>query len=288
KKENKKYYATYFNQAQAHYGNQEYLLALGKITEALRYMPEEKEGRDLKADIEDKLTRTEEVSLKRKEKAEKLMPRLIFLHEKYKYREAFKLSRRILRYNPNQEEARNIQRQDGAVLARSVLDRALEKYRKGKKKKAAKLIARAREYNLEVLKERSRDLSNQADTLLAEKNEKQGYELLNFALLLDPENVLARGLLEGEESGLAEYWEMYRRGDYAKLKEKMEELKAKKPGSKKVEFMEHLVNAQLFLDQAEFKQAREDLVHAVRIDPLHPEVWQFFERLEEVIEIMGL
>ena len=280
-------------EAKINYQKKLYLPALEKLKLALEYDPNNKDARKLlkklnKVIIEIGRKKGEKEKKKIETKVRKYILKMKKYFKKKKYEKVIKLGKKVLNIDPENKEIEPVY----TKAVESYIDKRIEEsfrlYQKGKIKKAKKIIEELRDLNVSFVKKKAGDFVNEAEKI-GEKGKSVKGLLIGFATLLDPtiEKKVKLSMME-EKVELKGVWDEYHKGDYRKVLSLLEELKKKNPENKNIKFIEHLTNAQIALDGGDFKRAREELIQAVRINPLHEEVWGFFERLEEVIEILGI
>jgi len=284
------------NEAKKYFSKGEFLFALNSVNEALEYQPKNKEAIKLqkklrKTIFEAKKKLSEKEKQKLKEKVNSFLKKMEKYYKKKKFYKVVKTGKKILALDPTNKKASAYYDEAAKVLSNRLLEKAFLEFQRGKKKKAKKMVEKARDIYLKLVEKKSEEFINEAKKIKAQSKEQQKLKavFLDFSLLLNPEKEKeVKFILSGSKLNLEPIWDEYHRGDFKKVKGLLESLKKNNPENDNIKFMEYLNNAQIALDEGDFKKAREQLIQAVRINPLHEEVWGFFERLEEVIEVLGL
>ncbi len=91
----------------------------------------------------------------------------------------------------------------------------------------------------------------------------------------------------GAPGEIEEAWELYRGGNYERCADIISSAGKKYPENLEIMFLGSINSAQTALDNGDFLQTRKFLLKAVKLKPLHREVWDFFNRMDELLNILG-
>lgn len=200
----------------------------------------------------------------------------------------FKYLSKAIERDPKMEKAKKMYREVGDILCETEISKAEGSFSLGRTRRAKKHIRMARFYNPQKVLEKAEDLARSAQKLLKEGHKEQGRDLMKLAKLFNPRHkVVSREKGEAAGKALKEIWQTYYKGDFAAAGEQTKAAEKEYPNNLDVLFLKNLISAQLSLDEGKFLPTRKYLLAAIQIKPLHQEVWSFFNRLDELLDILG-
>ncbi len=270
--------------------------ALSIVNEALSLDPSNKEAeklrksllKEIKTEEKSLLTKTEEQRKKDEEKAMKLYLKAEKYYRKKKYEKCYKLATRSIKYNPQLVKARELLKEISDILYDSEVKIALYYFSRGKFSKARKHIEKARFYNPRKLVQLAKDVVDKANKLIAAGQKQKGLALLRQAEIINPlykgSEAVASGQLKIALDGV---WKIYRAEKYKNALKQIKEIEKGFPNNLDVIFLKDLIQAQIALDDGNFLTTRKFLLAAIKIKPMHQEVWGFFNRLDEILNLLG-
>jgi len=268
--------------------------ALVLVNEALKFDPENSQARKLKKSLLKKigqqtlLEKKEEITQKDREKSINYYVRAEELFKESKFEKCHKLLRKALKYDPENKKAKKLYDKVSEILCDKYLKEAQEFYFAGKIRKAKKYVKKARYYNSSKVVAYGEQMASKGRTLIKSAQNQRGGQFIAFAEILNPQR--EKSLLISEENikpELDKVWNIYYSKDYKKALAEIEQLERRYPDNLDVLFLKNMVMAQISLDEGKFISTRNYLLKAIKIKPLHQEVWGFFNRLDEVLKILG-
>jgi len=268
--------------------------ALALANDALKLDSSNNAAATLRKQMLQKLVNTEMSALDKSEKElrkDKEKARVYFLKaEKYyrkrKFEKVFKYLEKALGKDPSLEKAKKMKKETGALICTAEIASAFEFLASGKKRPARRRAEKARYYNPEMVSKRATDIMREARGLLAAGESEKAELLFAQAALLNPQyeddKNSSDALVEIEEA-----WGLYRSGNYKRCADIIASAGKKYPENLEVMFLESINSAQTALDDGDFLKTRKFLLKAVKLKPLHVEVWDFFNRMDELLNILG-
>jgi len=270
--------------------------ALSLVNEALSLDPSNKEAKklrkvllkEIKSAEKSLLAKSEEQRKKDIEKAMKLYLKAEKYYRRKKYEKCYKLLSLAIKYDPQLVKAKELRKEVSDILYDSEVKIAMYYFSKGKFSKARKHIEKARSYNPQKLIKLAKELIEKANKLIAAGQKEKGLALLKQAEIVSPlykgSKTVASGRLKIALDGV---WKIYRDGNYKEALKRIENVEKEFPNELDVIFLKNLIQAQIALDDSDFLKTRKFLLAAIKIKPMHQEVWGFFNRLDEILDLMG-
>lgn len=270
--------------------------SLAIVNEALALDPLNREAAKYRKYILKEAAKIDESLLQKTEKqrtADKKKAAKYFIKAENYYMEerlvkCFKYLSKAIEKDPVMEKAKKMYREVGDILCETEISKAEECFSFAQIRRAKKRIRQARFYNPQRVIKKAAALARQAQTLLKAGQKERGRDLMKLAKLFNPRHeVSSRETGKAAGEALKEIWQTYYKGDFGAAGEQMKEVEKKYPNDLDVLFLKNLISAQLSLDEGEFLPTRRYLLAAIQIKPLHQEVWSFFNRLDELLDILG-
>ncbi|MBU3955162.1 hypothetical protein KJ633_01740, partial [bacterium] len=268
--------------------------ALALANDSLKFDPSNADAAKLRRQMLQTLAEAESSDLDKsdKQRAKDKEKALVYFlkaekyYQKRNFEKCFKYLEKALAKDPDMEKAKQMKNETGALISTAEIASAFELLSSGKKRAAARHVKNARRYDPEMLSKKAEELMGEARKLMdAGENKKAGI-LFTQAALLNPRYEDDKNISVSVEE-IEEAWSLYRNGKYAACAGIISTAQKKYPGNAEIMFLESINSAQVALDKGDFLRTREFLLKAVKLNPLHKEVWDFFNRMDELLKILG-
>lgn len=268
--------------------------ALGLANDALKLDPANNAAAKLRKQLLKKLSEAESSDLGKSDKQrakdeEKALEYFLKAEEAYKKRKfekAFQYLEKALAKDPAMEQARKMKDETGTLICEAELASSFEFLASGKKRAASRSAKKARRFDPAMVSKKAQELMAEARRLMTAGEKERAGILFSQAALLNPGFEDDKNMSESSVE-LNEAWSLYKGGNYERCADIISAASKKYPGNIEVTFLESLNFAQMSLDKGDFLQTREFLLKAVKLNPLHREVWDFFNRMDELLNILG-
>ncbi|MCD6423261.1 MAG: hypothetical protein J7L42_04005 [Elusimicrobia bacterium] len=268
--------------------------AIVLVNEALKLDPSNSDARRLKKVLLKKISKQtllekkEEITQRDRERAINYYVKAEELFREKKFEKCHKLLKKALKYDPENKKAKKLFEDVSTILCDKYLKKAQEFYFAGKIRKAKKYVKKARYYDSARVIAYAQKMATKGRDLIKSAQNQRGGQFIAFAEILNPQR--EKSLLVSEENikpELDKVWNIYYSKDYKKALAVVEQLERSHPDNLDVLFLKNMIMAQISLDEGKFIPTRNYLLKAIKIKPLHQEVWGFFNRLDEVLKILG-
>jgi len=233
------------------------------------------------------LQKTEKQLAADKKKAAKYFAKAEECYRAELLEKCFKYLTKAIKRDPAMEKAKKMYTEVSGILAASEISKAEEAFNFLQIRRTKKHIRKARIYDPQKVIRKSDELSKDAEKLLKAGQEERGRALLRLAKLFNPRYTITAEKGKSAAADLKNVWDVYYKGDFKESGEMIKAAEKEYPNDLDVIFLKNLISAQLSLDEGEFLPTRKYLLAAIRIKPLHKEVWSFFNRLDELLNILG-
>jgi len=268
--------------------------ALAMADESLKFDPSNAQAAKLRKQMLQKLAdaemsaldKSEKELLKDKEKALVYFLKAEKYYRKRKFEKVFKYLEKALGKDASLEKAKKMKKETGALICTAEIASAFEFLASGKKRAASRRVKKARRYDPGMLSKKAEELVREARKLMDSGEKEKAGVLFAQAALLNP-----RYEKDKQSSGviveIEKAWGFYRSGNYERCAVIIASVGKKYPENLEVMFLESINSAQTALDDGDFLKTRKFLLKAVKLKPLHREVWDFFNRMDELLNILG-
>lgn len=268
--------------------------ALALANYALKLDPSNAPAAKFRKKMLNKLAKEEESGLDKSEKQrakDKHRATVYFLkaekyYKKRKFEKAFKYFEKAAAKDPSLEKAKKMKDETGELICTAELSSAFGFLASGKKRAASRCVKKARRYDPAMVAKKAEELIREAGKLTASGDKKGAGISFQQASLLNPGYEDAKNVA-GASAETKEAWKLYRAGNYARCDDIISSAARQYPGNIEIMFLGSMNSAQLALDKGDFLETRKFLLRAVKLKPLHGEVWDFFNRMEELLNILG-
>ncbi|MFH1957643.1 MAG: hypothetical protein ABIJ15_04125 [bacterium] len=233
------------------------------------------------------LQKSEEQLAADKEKAAKYFAKAEECYNAALLEKCFKYLTKAIKRDPHMEKAKKLYRDVCGILSDAEISSAEEAFNLSKIRRTKKHIGKARIYDPQKVIKKADELSLKAKELLKAGQEERGRALIRLAKLFNPRYTMTAGKGKSSEESLKKVWDVYYKGDFKGAGERILDVEKEYPNDLDVLFLKNLISAQISLDEGEFLPTRKYLLAAIHIKPLHQEVWSFFNRLDELLNILG-
>ncbi|MGM0567585.1 MAG: hypothetical protein ACQESB_00035 [Elusimicrobiota bacterium] len=205
---------------------------------------------------------------------------------------AVELISRFISDNPGMTEPKLMLSEINRLAAEDFYARAMEYALKRAESKARDMAREAEMYDQDILKEKSADGLKEALEYIKEEKEEEAIQKLNALAVFDVEGINPQAflsLLEQQKSEdlIREGMDLYSKGEFENALAVFDLLKTYEPDNDEIRLYYYLSSARINIQKREFEEVRENLIKALEISPGEREAVEIFDRLQEVMEIMG-
>jgi len=222
---------------------------------------------------------------------EELTARVNVLSDKKQWNQAVELITEYIVNNPGSADAKVLLSDINRRAAEYFYNQAVYYLEKKKIKEGKKNVEQSRRCDPEWFSEKVDNQFEKVKMQIAVGDEKSAKRQLELLTEMVPENpkpaLYLRLFNEKIEGFLKRSIEIYRNRHYAEAAARFDFLRLKEPQNVQAQLYYHLSAARNFIKEREFEKVKEHIIKALRISPGEKEALSIFERLQDVMEIMG-
>ncbi|MGM0441757.1 MAG: hypothetical protein ACQEQC_04990 [Elusimicrobiota bacterium] len=222
---------------------------------------------------------------------EELNNRITVLRKEQEWEDAMGLLRHYIEENPGHSRARKLLSEVEDMAARDYYSRAVTSLENEEYKKGRNFAQKSRNLNEEWYKTRVNSKLKEAQDLMATGQEQKAraeFEMLEY---LAPDNSVISSYLgildENEEELFDKGMELYNNKIFDEATVRFDLLRLRQPDNNKAQMYYHLASARHSIRNRDIENVRKHLIRALRLEPNNQEAMEIFDRLQDVLEIMG-
>ncbi|MEA3506826.1 MAG: hypothetical protein U9R36_04995 [Elusimicrobiota bacterium] len=222
---------------------------------------------------------------------EEIKRKVDILTEDKKFNRAVELVSDYLNNNPGSSEARMLLSEINRKAARYFYDEAVRLINRGKKEEGSRQAAMSKNYDAGWFANKVDESMDEAKMSLAVGDRSQAeskLRMLSHLIPSDSRPSLYLSLFEEDRTGfLQRSVELYRNRQYEEAMVRFDFFRLNEPDNREAQLYYHMAAARKYIRQQDLEKVKEHLISVLKISPGEKEALEIYDRLQDVMEIMG-
>ena len=222
---------------------------------------------------------------------EALEDRVSRFRQRERWSDAAEMIADFIKNNPGSAQAKVLLSEINREAAQHFYSRAVEELERNRRRDGRRYAETSRQHDYEWFEAQVEKELDEAKVKIALEEFDEAKEQLKILENLNPEDPIPEmylGFFDEDESDFFERsMEEYLRSGYREAASRFDFLRLMEPENLRAQLYYHLASARAYIQERNLDKIREHLMRALEISPGEREALEIFDRLQDVMEIMG-